>query len=521
MDQKNLSDIDARSDMSLIYCYKDIPVAGNMAEECLEISENLQYDKGIMNSRIILCSMEIFRGNMDLAREKIGLIEEDMVSHALPDECLMRLSYIRGLYFLKDRNLTDAFDAFSRSGMLASRLGQELYKGLSENGKGNIKVEEEEYEDAYDYYRSASAILGPLEDSILNSVVSFNLGVSLFGAGHAAQSESVLRKLHERISQENWHLLDCSILNKLAQIMLEQDRLDEAQLFIDQGIEKSRNIYNQEVIAGLVYGKARILILRGEILQAEEILKEFSAAQSHLEHKSLYYKLRAEILELKELYRESLKYYKLFLREKMKSFGHDVAKSILQQENRQLKEVVHQQRLISTIGQELVANLDIGRILNLIYAQMNVLMPVDMLVVALVEGDSINIKFALKQGKRFNPVKISIQESNSLLAWSVRNRKEVFIRNFMEDGVQYIESPMRFQEVNDELDMYSVISIPLWYIDEVVGVISVQAEKKNAYTNRDLENLRALGSYAGIAIRNALQTEKINEMNEVLKSSLP
>ncbi len=517
MDQKTYSDIDARCDESLISCYKDIPGARKMAEESLDLSENIEYGKGVMNARIILCSMEIFSGNMDLAREKIGLIEENLVSHASPDECLMRLFYIRGLYFLKERNLKDAFDAFFRSGLLASRLGQELYKGLSENGKGNIKYEEEEYDDAYDYYTSASEILSSLNHSILNSVVSFNLGASLFGAGHTEKSESILRRLQEQVSQENWYLLDCSILDQLGQIMLKQEKLDDALIFFNQGVEKSRNIYNKEVISSLVYGKARILILQGEILQAEDILQEFATQNSRLEHKSLYYKLRAEILELKGLYRDSLKFYKLFLREKKKSIGYDVSRSILQQENRQLKEVAHQQRLISTIGQELVANLDIGLILNLIYAQMNVLMPVNMLVVALVEGDFINVKFALRHGQRFNPVKISIQEPNSLLAWAVRNRKEVFVRNFMEDGSQYIESPMGFKEDHEDYKMHSVLCIPLWYIDEVVGGISVQAEQMNAYTNRDLENLRALGAYAGIAIRNALQTEKINEMNEVLK----
>ncbi len=517
MDQKGFSEIDSLCDQSLILCYKDIAEAEQMAEESLDKSEQLNYYKGIINARIVLCSMEIFKGNTDLVRDRIGLIEEDLILHASPDECLMRLSYIRGLYFLKERNFKDSFDAFSRSGNLASRLGHVLYRGLSENGKGNIKMEQEEFDDAYLYYKTAHDIFLTLDFPLLESVAAFNLGASLHGLGKSAQSESVLLKLLEEIPHNEWNFLECAVLNQLGAIMLEQNRLDLAEIYIDQGIQKSRNIFNHDVITSLVYEKARLLILQGDALQAEDILKEFAAAHSSLRHKSLYYQLRAEILELREDFRESLKYYKRFLKEKEKSHGEDITKSILQQENRQLKESNHQLRLISTIGQELVANLDLGRILNLIFAQMNVLMPVDLLLVALVEGESIHVKFALKNGKRFKPVTIPVQEQNSLLAWSVRNRKEVFIRNHMEDAVQYISSPMNFEEEYGKEDMHSVLCIPLWYIDEVVGVISVQSVTKNAYTNRDLENLRALGTYAGIALRNAVQTEKMNEINEVLK----
>ena len=510
-------DIDFLCDQALIYCYKDIPEAVRKAEESLERSEEIEYYKGIMNARIILCSMEIIKGNTDLVREKIGHIEENLVSHASPDECLMRLSYIRGLYFLKEGNLKDAFDAFTRSGNLASRLGNKLYKGLSENGKGNIKYEQEEFGDAHLYYDSAYKILTPGEYSILKGVVTFNIGASLKGMGETGQSESILLNLLEEVVQDKWSLLECAVVNQLSGIMLEQNNLDRAELYIDQGIEKSSEIFNQDVKAGLFYNRARLFILQGKLIQAEDLLKNFAAANSSLHHKSLYYKLRAEILELRGDCTHALKYYKRFLQEGENVQGEDVAKSILKQENRQLKENNHRLRLISAIGQEMVANLDIGRILNLIFAQMNVLMPLDLLLVALVERSCVHVKFSLKQGQRFKPVKIPLQNENSLLAWSVRNKKEIFIRDLQKEGSEYIKAPMVFDEESGHEAMRSVICVPLWYIDEVVGIISVQTEQRNAYTNRDLENLRALGTYAGIAIRNALQTEKINEMNEVLK----
>lgn len=49
----------------------------------------------------------------------------------------------------------------------------------------------------------------------------------------------------------------------------------------------------------------------------------------------------------------------------------------------------------------------------------------------------------------------------------------------------------------------SAIFIPLTFRDKVIGVISIQSFKKNAYTLDDLNSLKVISTYAGIAINNA------------------
>ena len=103
-------------------------------------------------------------------------------------------------------------------------------------------------------------------------------------------------------------------------------------------------------------------------------------------------------------------------------------RSVIHQEKRLLQEENHRQRLVSTIGQELVATLDFGQILNLIYAQLNALMPVDFLAVATVDGNTVDVKFSLNQGTMVDPFKIHKENPDSVLAWTVRNKKEIFMR---------------------------------------------------------------------------------------------
>ena len=509
--------IDSLCDQSLLMAYEDLSRASILAEESLELSEQLGYPKGIINSRIILCALEIFHGNLDLARDKMSQLEQDLVIQASPDECLMRLNHVRGLYFIRDGNYRDSFDAYTRCGVLAARLGKTLYQGFSDNGKGCVKLDQHEFEDADKYFKDAGRNFQSSENKIVQALVSLNEGCVFRGLGKIEQAETLLKDTLELTVQKGWKIIECSVLDELGSMMLEEGKFDQAEAYIDEGIEKSGRMGYQNTYMNLVYEKARLLIQKGQLDRAEQLLQESSSKGQNDRYRPVYYQLFAEIQELQGDYRGALANYKTMHEVLNKIRGDQVFYSILKQENKILKETNHQLRLIRTIGQELVANLDLGHIMNLIYAQMNVLMPVNLLAVALVENHHINVKYSFKNGLPLKAVKIHIDDADSLFAWSVRNRKEILIRDGVNDFHDYVSKIKSFGELQDGEFFHSLICIPLWYINDVVGVISVQSLQKNAYSNSDLENLRVLGTYAGIAIRNALQTGKMNELNETLK----
>ncbi len=516
MDESNLSEIDRLCEQSLLMTYQNLTKAYSLAEECLDKAEQADYSKGIMNSRIILSILEIYKGNLDLVRDKLSHIEQELVSQAYPDECLMYLSFVRGLYFLWDGNYRDSFDAFIRCSVLSARLGNQLFQGLSDNAKGCVKLDQQECREAYDYFKSASSRFRSDENRVLKEIISLNMGCALHEMGESIQAETILKNTLKTTIDQGWEILECSVLDELGRMMQEQGRFDQAEEYLEEGISKSRKLDLIDVYMSLISIKARILIQKGQVGEARKLLTEEVTEKQKDLHRFVYYQLLADIHELQGDYREALKNYKKYNELQQKLLGEDVTLSILRQENKILKESNHQLRLISTIGQELVANLDIGRILNLIYAQMNVLMPVDLLLVALVENEEINVKFALENGSRLKPARIRVDNPDSLLAWTVRNQKEIFMRDSCREYWSFSNSITKHPDGTDDL-FKSIICIPLWFINEIVGVISVQSRQISAYSDRDLENLRALGTYAGIAIRNALQTEKMNEMNQVLK----
>ncbi len=515
MESGSLSQLRKNIDRAFILTYQSLEESRKLIELCLDEAERLEYGSGIIQSRILLSLLEVYRGNRDLARDKLNRLEEEL-GVSISDECLMSLSYVRGVYFLRESVYSDAFDAFVKTGNLASRLGDNLFQVLSSNGKGIIKFDQMEYQDAYDYFRVSRTYLKELSSEILPVLLSLNMGCALGGMERNSEALTLLDETLEKAEKEGLQILECSILDEIGMILKKEKRLDEAEVFFRKGLERSRGMDYEDTVTELFYNYAGLLMERGDYETAESVLRDHGRSSEDDSQLTLYNKAAAEVYERKGEAHKALECYKEILASYENALDGKAVQSVLHQEKRLLQEENHRLRLVSTIGQELVATLDLGQILNLIYAQLNALMPVDFLAVATVDGNTIDVKFSLNRGAVVKPFTIHKENPDSVLAWAVRNRKEVFLRDALRDAEEYVRTVTLLDGQEENLSK-SIICIPLIHLDEVVGVLSVQSSELNAYSSQDMDTLRAMGSYTAIALKNAMQTEKLNELNEMLR----
>ena len=515
MESGTFSQLQKRIEQAYILSYQSLDESRELVESCLDEAEQQEYLPAIIQSRILLSLLEVYKGNRDLARDKLNRLEEELGS-SIPDSCLMSLTYVRGVYFLRESVYSDAFDAFVKTGNLAARQGSALFQLLSSNGKGIIKFDQMEYRDAYDYFRVARTYLKELSSDILSVLLSLNVGCALGGMERNDEALEQLNEARLRADREGLLSLECSLIDEIAMIHKKEKRTDEAEHYFRMGMEKSRTMDHADTIPELFCNYAGLLMEKGEYEKAEAVLGEHDKSSDDDYQLKLYNEAVAKVFEQNGELDKALKCYKSLLNSYEKALDRNAVQSVIHQEKRILQEENHRLRLVSTIGQELVATLDLGHILSLIYAQLNALMPADFLAVAPINENVIDVKYSLNKGVAVEPFTIHKENHDSILAWAVRNNKEVFIRDGRKESQSYVKNVM-ILEGKDESFSHSIICIPLVYLNEIVGVLSVQSEKKNAYTNQDLETLRALGSYAAIAIKNAKQAEKLNELNEFLR----
>jgi signal transduction histidine kinase/heme exporter protein D len=181
--------------------------------------------------------------------------------------------------------------------------------------------------------------------------------------------------------------------------------------------------------------------------------------------------------------------------------------------------------LLSEIGKDITASLEMEKIFDQLYKHINKLADATIFGIGIYHDDSqeIEYKMAIEQGKRYQPYSRDAREKNQFPVWCIENRKPVFINDVEKEYSNYIQ---KFKDTTSELedgsvskDPHSLIYLPLVSKGKILGVITIQSYKKNAYTDYHLNLLENLAMYTAIALDNAEAYRQLNTTLENLKST--
>lgn len=164
--------------------------------------------------------------------------------------------------------------------------------------------------------------------------------------------------------------------------------------------------------------------------------------------------------------------------------------------------------ILSQIGHEITASLDVEKVLTTIYDRVKTLMKVNCFGIALYEEatNMLDYKMFIEESVRLPSFKHSIDDNNSFASACIRNRQEVLINNTTLH--QYTVAP-KIQASYNPRRPQSLIYYPLLLGEQIIGVISVQSYEVDAYSLRDLEAIKILASYIAIAVNNSQKSEAL------------
>lgn len=172
-------------------------------------------------------------------------------------------------------------------------------------------------------------------------------------------------------------------------------------------------------------------------------------------------------------------------------------------------------------GQNIISNLDEEGVFSVLANEIKETVSSDIIQIACYDESEgfFSYKISLENGKRIY-VEPSPIEGNTFAGYCIRNNKEIFINDMENEYYRYVKDFNHYIERIRTLQTYcedeavdeipgSAIFIPVNFRDKVIGVISTQSFKKNAYTLDDLNSLKVISTYAGIAINNARSYTKL------------
>ncbi|HEY1809774.1 MAG TPA: GAF domain-containing protein, partial [Acidobacteriaceae bacterium] len=173
--------------------------------------------------------------------------------------------------------------------------------------------------------------------------------------------------------------------------------------------------------------------------------------------------------------------------------------------------------LLSDIGREITASLDLNTILFKLYERVNQIVDAGIFGVGLYRPEQRLIEYtlAIENGKRYAPYTRSTDDKDQFAVWCIEHRQPILLNDVEKEYSKYIavyeHGTLVLEDGSKAQPPASMIYLPLIAQDRVLGVLSIQSFRKNAYTERHLSLLENLAAYTTIALDNANAYGVINQ----------
>lgn len=189
---------------------------------------------------------------------------------------------------------------------------------------------------------------------------------------------------------------------------------------------------------------------------------------------------------------------------KIKQYNHQLEIEVLQR--------TQNIRTLANIGRDISSLLDIHELFEHLYIHLNKSLDVSVLAVGVYQKERHRIKFerTLENGEIMPTHYRPMNSETELAAWCIENNQEMILKEHSE-RFKYIKK--NSGPVVGE-SMQTVIYLPICSrTHQMLGCISVQSKTKNAYSDEDIEFIRTISNYTGIALDNTLAHSELKKVS--------
>ncbi|MDX2174518.1 MAG: GAF domain-containing protein [Bacteroidota bacterium] len=167
-------------------------------------------------------------------------------------------------------------------------------------------------------------------------------------------------------------------------------------------------------------------------------------------------------------------------------------------------------RLLSQIAEDISSSLSVETINSKVYKNINQLMDATMFGIGIYNPANKHLEFKgfMENNQLMEDFSYRADDPNRLAAHCFTNNKEIFINDYSVEYTKYIKG---IQAPISGQDSASILYLPLYSKDNIIGVITVQSFEKNAYSDYNFNILKNLAVSVGIALDNANLYQNLEE----------
>lgn len=173
---------------------------------------------------------------------------------------------------------------------------------------------------------------------------------------------------------------------------------------------------------------------------------------------------------------------------------------VLEQKEK-LERNYHNTKILSQIGLDIAASVKFDPIFEKLYENVNSLIDAEVFGIRIYneKQQTIDHYYEMESGERMEKLQIPANLKNNYTVWCIRDRKALMINDNEKEYAKYVEEIV----VPKGKKPHSLLFCPIIVDERIIGVITAQSFKKNAYEQKDLDILKTLAFYSGMALNNS------------------
>jgi len=313
------------------------------------------------------------------------------------------------------------------------------------------------------------------------------------------QAKQALEKAEKSIEEMGTEYLLIELYIEMIQILNEEKSNKEALNYAQKALTLTKKLSMYEKIAEVALLLAYIYERIGDVPEVLKCYKIYSEANEAYENEQLDVQKRLVTTQLGiERSIQEKERYKKYMAE-------------LKEKSEKIAEFHENIRIIGAIGQDITSTLALKESIQLLYGNISKLMDTTYFAVIhynAITGELIS-RFVLESGEMTQVVETHAGTIKSIVSKCAKCREAKMINNY--SSKTYKQEMIKYERyMSIEKTSRSLMFIPLIIQEELIGLITVQSKRKQAYTEYHFNMLKALATYVAIAIKNAQKSEYLS-----------
>lgn len=522
-----------------------------LAEIALSMSIEIDYELGKAVALLRMANAYVSLGNYEKALDIIFDSLDYFVKENIYDLQFDVFNNL-GIIFNELGDYERSMGFFYNAEIVAKQIDNEKKYNINASTKGSIvlvlnNIAENykllsDYEEALNYYSRAYEIDKELDYKPSKGITLLSLGEIYYLLKDYEKAKAFTYDAIKYMDYYNNTIANPDAFVILALVSWKENNFKVAEEYFDKAI----NISHKKASP---YTRINILINHFEYLEEQKNFKDALNALHNACNLSLQNNMLDKTTEiaalLGELYdkigdhKSAYKYFKMHYQYEKSSFdllkkqrisSLNAKKKIqqiekekiemeknnenLKRESEALQVIVEKISIISDLGREITATLNLDSIIDILNTSINNFIDITYFGIGLYDEKNACVDYldVVDNGKKTKILSTPMDNKCSFSVNCIKTGQIIIINDMSKEFSNYVDYNS-YKAMNDKnkYELNSLIFSPLLINNKVIGVMTIQSKKKNAFTTYHIEMIKSLSSYAAIAVNNAIKSKELEK----------